>query len=66
MNKQEVMRLFDADAEELAERYSKKELREYFHILYNSYPSSGWRKIDIVRGIQKMKRGIDRALAMKP
>lgn len=47
-------------------QYSRATLNKCYNTLYGNNPPSAWRKVDVVRGIQKMKRGIDRAKAMKP
>lgn len=66
LDKEEIMRSFDGIPEDLAEKYSRATLNKCYNTLYGNNPPSAWRKVDVVRGIQKMKQGIDRAKAMKP
>ena len=67
LDKQHIMSMFDGKtAEELVKKYTVGQLRTYYSVLYGSYPGGGLRKVDIVKKIQMMKRGIDRALSMKP
>lgn len=67
LSKDIIMKEFsNSDTEELTKKYSKKELREYYQIVYGREPHNRLRNIDLVKAIQMMKRGIDRAQALKP